>query len=260
VALVASLTLHWTRFELWGTGKNINSGLVPRTVLPWLSSTWWGGLAILGGIVLIGVLLSRIPRARPPRNRAKQTPVPPRPDVTARPPATAAAPAVPKETIPDPASEVLQFMPKKGQQDLAWVDETIHELNELYNQLLRMQLATDIVDEPTRHLTQSEKVTVDAQCAQIGTPLVQVSGGSIILQLSLPAAYGVSVLAMLRLILNKGPELAALPNNIKQRWYSTAKEALAARTAYEQLKQQSDIRAIEAPVPVTHTAHTPIAQ
>ena len=32
VALLASLTLHWTRFELWGTGKNINSGLVPRTV------------------------------------------------------------------------------------------------------------------------------------------------------------------------------------------------------------------------------------
>jgi hypothetical protein len=77
VALVASLTLHWTRSELWGDGKNINSGLVPRTVVPWLSTTWWGGLAILGGIVLIGALLSRIPRAKPPRNRAKQTPVPP---------------------------------------------------------------------------------------------------------------------------------------------------------------------------------------
>jgi patatin-related protein len=73
-ALVASLTLHWTRFELWGTGKNINSGIVPRTVLPWLSSTWWGGLAILGGIVLIGVLLSLIPRARPPRNPPIQAP------------------------------------------------------------------------------------------------------------------------------------------------------------------------------------------
>jgi patatin-related protein len=81
VALLAALTLHWTRFELWGTGKNTNSGLVPRDVLPWLSSTWWGGLAILGGIVLLGVLLSRIPRARPPRNRAPQTPVPPPADI-----------------------------------------------------------------------------------------------------------------------------------------------------------------------------------
>jgi patatin-related protein len=98
-ALVASLTLHWTRFELWGDGKKISSGLIPRDVLPWLSRTWWGGLAILGGIILIGVLLSRIPRARPPRNRASQTPVPP-PAVSARPPATAAAPP-PEEMIPD---------------------------------------------------------------------------------------------------------------------------------------------------------------
>jgi patatin-related protein len=101
VALLASLTLHWTRFELWGTGKNSNSGLVPRDVMPWLSATWWGGLAILGGIVLIGVLLSRIPRARPPRNRAIQTSVPPPADVTAQPPASAAAPVPPEEPIPD---------------------------------------------------------------------------------------------------------------------------------------------------------------
>ena len=101
VALLASLTLHWTRFELWGTGKSSNSGLVPRDVMPWLSATWWGGLAILGGIVLIGVLLSRIPRARPPRNRAIQTSVPPPADVTAQPPASAAAPVPPEESIPD---------------------------------------------------------------------------------------------------------------------------------------------------------------
>jgi len=75
VALLASLTLHWTRFELWGTAKPTSSGLVGRDVLPWLSSTWWGGLAILGGIFLIGWVLSRIPRARPPTNSAKQTPV-----------------------------------------------------------------------------------------------------------------------------------------------------------------------------------------
>jgi hypothetical protein len=42
LALLASLTLHWTRFELWGNGQNLSSGLIPRDVLPWLSSTWWG--------------------------------------------------------------------------------------------------------------------------------------------------------------------------------------------------------------------------
>jgi patatin-related protein len=101
LALLASLTLHWTRFELWGNGKNINSGLIPRDVSPWLSSTWWGGLAIVGGIVLIGVLLSRIPRARPPRNRAPQTPVPPPADVTAPPAGSATAFVPPEETIPE---------------------------------------------------------------------------------------------------------------------------------------------------------------
>lgn len=101
VALLAALTLHWTRFELWGTGKNTNSGLVPRDVLPWLSSTWWGGLAILGGIVLIGVLLSRIPRARPPRNPATQTEVPPPTDLNARSQASANDPGPTKETVPD---------------------------------------------------------------------------------------------------------------------------------------------------------------
>jgi patatin-related protein len=245
LALLAALALHWVRIQLWGTGKDINSGLVPRDVLPWLSSTWWGGLAILGGIVLIGVLLSRIPRARPPRNRATQTPVPPAP----------AAARVPfKEAIPDTASEVLQFMPKNGQQDLAWVDGTIHELNELYNQLLRMQLATDVVGEATEDLTQSEKATVDARCAQIGTPLVQVREGSIILQLSQSTAYGVPVLATLGLILKKGPELAALPHKIQERWYSSAEEAEAARRSYEKLKQQSDIRSIEASASVTQAA------
>jgi patatin-related protein len=79
LAVPALLTIHWTRFELWGTtpaNQNKASGLVPRDVLPWLRNSWWGGLAILGGIILIAVLLSLIPRNRPPRNRGKQSPVP----------------------------------------------------------------------------------------------------------------------------------------------------------------------------------------
>ena len=69
LALPALLTLHWVRVELWGTEKS-TSGLVPRDVLPWLRDSWWAGLAVLGGIILVAVLLSLIPRRRPKRNRA----------------------------------------------------------------------------------------------------------------------------------------------------------------------------------------------
>ena len=74
LVLVGSLTLHWVRAELWGTGQNSNSGLVPRDILPWLRSSWWGGLAVLGGVILLAVLISLIPRRRPKPNRAKKVP------------------------------------------------------------------------------------------------------------------------------------------------------------------------------------------
>jgi len=74
IALPALLILHWVRIELWGTGQDSTSGLVPRDVLPWLRSSWWAGLVILGGIILVAVLLSLIPRRQPKRNRANQRP------------------------------------------------------------------------------------------------------------------------------------------------------------------------------------------
>lgn len=81
LALPMLLTLHWVRTQLWGTGQDTGSGLVPRDVLPWLGTTWWAGLAVLGGIILLAVLLSLIPRRRPPRNRVPKkstaTPVSP---------------------------------------------------------------------------------------------------------------------------------------------------------------------------------------
>ena len=70
LAVPALLTLSWVRTQLWGTGQDSKSGLVPRDVLPWLRTNWWAGLAVLGGIIALAVLLSLIPRRRPPRNRA----------------------------------------------------------------------------------------------------------------------------------------------------------------------------------------------
>ena len=71
------------RTQLWGDGKDSNSGLVPRDVLPWLRDSWWAGLAVLGGIILLAVLLSLIPRRRPPRNRAPKRSTAPAERITA---------------------------------------------------------------------------------------------------------------------------------------------------------------------------------
>src|SRR5215469_8095080 len=70
--------------------------------------------------------------------------------------------------------------------------------------LLRFQLAADIADETTKPLTQDElKVAVAGRAIQLGTPLLQASEGSIILQVPqyLDATVGVQVLAALGLLL-----------------------------------------------------------
>lgn len=79
LAIPALLTLNWVRTKLWGTKKDISSGFVPAHAVPWLRDNWWAGLAVLGGIILLAVLLSLIPRRRPPRNRAALHPVQPAP-------------------------------------------------------------------------------------------------------------------------------------------------------------------------------------
>ena len=70
---VGAITLRWVRTEVWGTNGSAKDGLVPRDVLPWLRGSWWAGLTVLGGIILLAVLLSVLPRARAPRNSGKET-------------------------------------------------------------------------------------------------------------------------------------------------------------------------------------------
>ena len=74
LALPVLLTLSWVRTQLWGDGKDSTSGLVPRDILPWLRDNWWAGLAVVGGIILLAVLISLIPKRRPPRSRAAKRP------------------------------------------------------------------------------------------------------------------------------------------------------------------------------------------
>jgi patatin-related protein len=72
LALIGSLALSWVRRQLWGTGQ-AGTGIMSRHVLPWLSSTWWGGLLIVGGLVLLASLLRLTrPRRRPHRGGRTQ--------------------------------------------------------------------------------------------------------------------------------------------------------------------------------------------
>ena len=74
LALPVLLTLSWVRTRLWGAKQESKSGWVPMHVLPWLRDSWWAGLAVLGSIILLAVLISLIPKRRPPRNRATKLP------------------------------------------------------------------------------------------------------------------------------------------------------------------------------------------
>jgi hypothetical protein len=65
---------------------------VPKHVLPWLQSTWWGGLALIDGVILLAALLSVLTRGRPRRNRGTQ----------ALPPAAA---GITRRRAPAPASQ-----------------------------------------------------------------------------------------------------------------------------------------------------------
>jgi hypothetical protein len=79
VVAVGALALRWVRTELWGTNGSAKNGWVPRDVLPWLRDNWWAGLALLGGIILLAVLLSLLPRSRAPGNSGQVTPTGPQP-------------------------------------------------------------------------------------------------------------------------------------------------------------------------------------
>jgi predicted acylesterase/phospholipase RssA len=78
---VGALALPWVRTELWGKNGSAKDGWVPRDVLPWLRGTWWAGLTVLGGIILLAVLLNFLPRSRAPHNSGQETPTGPQPPV-----------------------------------------------------------------------------------------------------------------------------------------------------------------------------------
>jgi patatin-related protein len=95
---VGALAVPWVRTELWGKNGSAKDGWFPRDVLPWLRDNWWAGLALLGGIILLAVLLNLLPRSRAPHNSGQETPTGAQPPVGVNhagpPPAGDTAPGV----------------------------------------------------------------------------------------------------------------------------------------------------------------------
>jgi patatin-related protein len=99
LAVLGSLTLAWVRTQIWGSASNGSSGLVQRDVLPWLRSSWWGGLAIIGGIILLAALLGVLTHRKPQRRRTPQSPAAPPAPIGYRLPPGPPPPNPPEEAI-----------------------------------------------------------------------------------------------------------------------------------------------------------------
>jgi patatin-related protein len=116
LAIPGLLTIHVVRIWLWG--KDNNGGQVPKHVLPWLRDNWWAGLAVLGGIIVLAVAISLIPRRRPKRNpspvKSPGPPASPDTESTASPVSggtSAGAPAPGPAPAPAPANAEAEPVP-----------------------------------------------------------------------------------------------------------------------------------------------------
>lgn len=73
LALIAALTLAWVRKFLWGDGAK-TAGWVPGHVIPWLRTTWWGGLTLLGGFLALAAIIGILVHRRTRHNLGHVTP------------------------------------------------------------------------------------------------------------------------------------------------------------------------------------------
>ena len=68
LAALGCLTLAWVRAFLWAQPNKetkAKAGLLSAHVLPWLQSTWWGGLAVLGALLILTIVIGSALRTRP---------------------------------------------------------------------------------------------------------------------------------------------------------------------------------------------------
>jgi hypothetical protein len=77
LALIGALTLAWVRKFLWGDGAK-PVGWVSGHVTPWLRTTWWGGLTVLGGFLALAAVIGLVLRHWPARKVGYRRPKCPR--------------------------------------------------------------------------------------------------------------------------------------------------------------------------------------
>lgn len=142
----------------------------------------------------------------------------------------------------------LRCMPRTGRCDLAWLADLTGSLDEICDFLLRAEL-TAAVQEQTSSPLPSEQLerVVDGRAIQIGSPIVHVRDGPLIVELAAQLGNGtipVQVLTSLGLLFTKGPELAAWPGHVKAAWYAARGDSEQVCQAYARTTQTSIVEVI----------------
>ncbi|MGQ0773554.1 MAG: hypothetical protein ACT4NY_03900 [Pseudonocardiales bacterium] len=143
----------------------------------------------------------------------------------------------------------LRCTPRTGRCDLAWLADLTGSLDEICDFLLRAELTAAVQEEtPTALSSEQLQRVVDGRAIQIGSPIVRVRDGPLIVELAVQLVNGaipVQVLTSLGLLFTKGPELAAWPGHVKAAWYAACRDAEQVWQAYARTREASIVEVIE---------------
>lgn len=143
----------------------------------------------------------------------------------------------------------LRCTPRSGRCDLAWLADLTGSLDEICDFLLRAELTAAVREEtPTGLPGEQLHRVVDGRAIQIGSPIVHVRDGPLILELAAQLVNGtipIQVLTSLGLLFTKGPEPAAWPGHIKAAWYAARSDSEQVWQAYARTTETSIVEVIE---------------
>lgn len=145
----------------------------------------------------------------------------------------------------------LHVAPHEGrQQDLAWLAEVTAALHDVHDFVLHSLVVAELESTPTRDMSEEDhQRAVAGRVAEAGSPVVRVRDGSLVLELAqfLDAALPLQVLTGFAVLVSKGPAAVALPNRLREAWYSSAADAVQARQRLDDLRRAATVTDAEDP-------------